>query len=394
MRIVTISCLFCLAACIGCQGLTTADRAPSARPQLRPLSAGSPAEPAQRRVAYSPLSAPAPTYTRAAYAPESTSPELDYTGDQIDAHSYDNPLAAAPIGTPDQSPYAAMLNGTTIPAPTYTRADYASSRSYASRTRLSSASRRSTLSTADYTPAEETATTGYVSAPPPVRYTPSPTIPSTSYSSGFLPIPDPPVLVRNEDGKMERYGIPDRIAPVRVPSYYAPNANREPVPYTHTEPSLESSAPQSSRFGLSSRARTTTTTTTQSRPALRAASRRTATRSLDQADSFAAPAAAGGLRLVPALDVPSSNRPNDVAPSQWFEIIRPDNGPLRIGRVSSTCVCVSVRVPKRFIAAGERALVEARIVDKPPYNNLTYGMYVNVLEPVQTMLDTDVTITY
>lgn len=108
---------------------------------------------------------------------------------------------------------------------------------------------------------------------------------------------------------------------------------------------------------------------------------------------MAAAYGAAQLRLAPAPDVPPGNRPGDAAPSQWFEIIRPGNGPIRIGRVSSTCVCVSVRVPNRFIAAGERALVEARIVSRPPVNNLTYGIYVNVMEPVQATLDADVTIT-
>ncbi|MDR1744524.1 MAG: hypothetical protein LBS30_02090 [Planctomycetota bacterium] len=100
----------------------------------------------------------------------------------------------------------------------------------------------------------------------------------------------------------------------------------------------------------------------------------------------------GEIRLVPAPDVPPGIHPNDAGPSQWFEIIRPGNGPLRIGRVSATCVCVGVRVPNRFIAAGERALVEARILTRPKVNNLTYGIYVNIAEPAQTVVDADVTI--
>ncbi len=102
----------------------------------------------------------------------------------------------------------------------------------------------------------------------------------------------------------------------------------------------------------------------------------------------------GGLQLVPATDIPPGNHPEDAAPSQWFEILRPGNGPLRIGRVSATCVCVGVRVPKRSIAAGERALIEARTLTKPPRNNLTYGIFVNIVEPQTVMLDTDVTIRY
>lgn len=106
------------------------------------------------------------------------------------------------------------------------------------------------------------------------------------------------------------------------------------------------------------------------------------------------PPAVGELRLVRALDVPSGDHPSDALPSQWYEILRPGNGPIRIGRVSSTCVCVSVRVPNRFIAAGERALIEARIVKRPPANNLTYGVFVNMLEPTQQTLDADITISY
>lgn len=105
-------------------------------------------------------------------------------------------------------------------------------------------------------------------------------------------------------------------------------------------------------------------------------------------------ASAGQYKLVPALDVPPGKRPNDAAPSQWFEIVRPDNGPIRIGRVSATCVCVGVRVPERQVGAGQRALIEARILTKPPVNNLTYGIYVGVVDPVQTTLDTDITIRY
>ncbi len=100
----------------------------------------------------------------------------------------------------------------------------------------------------------------------------------------------------------------------------------------------------------------------------------------------------GEIRLVPAPDVPPGMHPNDAGPSQWFEIVRPGNGPLRIGRVSATCVCVGVRVPRRHIAAGERALVEARILTRPKVNNLTYGIYVNIAEPEQTVVDADVTV--
>ncbi len=111
------------------------------------------------------------------------------------------------------------------------------------------------------------------------------------------------------------------------------------------------------------------------------------------AASFAMPLA-GEMQLVPAYDIPPGNHPNDALPSQWFEIVRPGNGPIRIGRVSATCVCVRVSVPNRHIAAGERALVEARIIKRPPANNLTYGIFVNVMEPTALTLDSDITIRF
>ncbi len=100
------------------------------------------------------------------------------------------------------------------------------------------------------------------------------------------------------------------------------------------------------------------------------------------------------IRLVPALDVPPGIHPGDAAPSQWFEVVRPGDAALQIGRLSATCTCVGVRIPKRNYAAGERVLIEARTVTKPPRNNLTYGIYVNIVQPVQTVVDADVTLSY
>ncbi|MCC8191382.1 MAG: hypothetical protein LIP77_12240 [Planctomycetes bacterium] len=104
------------------------------------------------------------------------------------------------------------------------------------------------------------------------------------------------------------------------------------------------------------------------------------------------PASVNEYRLVPALDVPPGIHPNDAAPSQWYEVLRPGNGPIRIGRVSSTCVCVGVRVPNRHVAAGERALIEARTLSRTPVRNVTYGLYVNIMEPDQLILDADILI--
>ena len=191
---------------------------------------------------------------------------------------------------------------------------------------------------------------------------------STVIRGDTVILPDPPMIVRDASGRVETYGMPasTTVPLVRVPAQYAPSApgalvEAAPpinpqivsVPQQPVQPPMPSGAPY-----------------------------------------YAAPAtyAASALRLVPADDIPPTQRANDYAPSQWYEIIRPDNGPIRIGRVSSTCVCVNVRVPNRFVAAGERALVEARTVSRPSVNGVTYGIYVGVLEPVSTTLDADIVV--
>ena len=104
--------------------------------------------------------------------------------------------------------------------------------------------------------------------------------------------------------------------------------------------------------------------------------------------------AASSLRLILAADIPPGNHPGDFGPSQWFEIVRPDNGPLRIGRLSTTCVCIGARAPKRQISAGERALIEVRTLSRPPRGGIIYGLFVGVLEPEKLMLDADVAVRF
>lgn len=191
---------------------------------------------------------------------------------------------------------------------------------------------------------------------------------TTVIRGGTVMLPDPPMVIRDQSGRIETVGLSSSttVPLVRVPSQYAPGVSSAAVPAAPpivpqivATPATAVSAPVQSG-GL----------------------------------YIAAPAtyAAAALQLAPATDIPPGNHPNDVAPSQWYEIIRPDNGPIRIGRVSSTCVCVSVRVPNRFVPAGERALIEARTVSRPSVNGLTYGIYVAVLEPVSTTLEADIVV--
>ena len=75
---------------------------------------------------------------------------------------------------------------------------------------------------------------------------------------------------------------------------------------------------------------------------------------------------ANSIQFVAATDIPGQQRPGDHALSQWFEIVRPGNGPVEIGRLYTSCSCLSIEAPERNIPAGRRALVEVRIVSPPP----------------------------
>jgi hypothetical protein len=248
----------------------------------------------------------------------------------------------------------------------------------------------------------------------------------TQFASSVVPIQDPPYIVDNvyQQPTTKTYAPPPSRS-TRTPGYVSPYSTTT-ASYTATGPATTTtytySGPTTTSYGTTSGYTTTTTytqpaTTTYAQPITTTTYTQPVAATYTQpvttthstapvttaayvppqpvyttAAVTAAPMSANSIQLVPALDVPPGNRPNDAAPSQWFEIVRPGNGPIRIGRVNSTCVCVGVRVPNRYIAAGERALIEARILSRPPANNLTYGIYVNVLEPQNVMLDTDVTI--
>lgn len=242
----------------------------------------------------------------------------------------------------------------------------------------------------------------------PPAYCPDPLTPS--YAPTTIVIPDPPVIVDNV-----YYPSTTGQAYVSGPSYsttttYATTTSgRVTSPYdslqtyqtTTTVPTYSSTyttttytttpVPQTTSYPVASATTYTSTmpTSPYSSPAL-VPTYGTPESVASMTSPF--PVGADTLQLVPATDIPSGIHPNDAGPSQWFEILRPGNGPIRIGRVSSTCVCVGVRVPNRHIAAGQRALIEARTLTRPPVRNVTYGIYVNVEEPEKTVLDADVTI--
>lgn len=105
---------------------------------------------------------------------------------------------------------------------------------------------------------------------------------------------------------------------------------------------------------------------------------------------MAAVSSAGGIRIAPAAGVTPRIYTEDLAPSQVLEIIRPDMGPITVGRLNSSCSCVRASMPKRSYAAGERALIEIRNVKATPRDGATYAVFVQLTSPVREVLQYDI----
>lgn len=96
-----------------------------------------------------------------------------------------------------------------------------------------------------------------------------------------------------------------------------------------------------------------------------------------------------GISIVPVSDIPSKSYTEDYSSSQVFEIIRPDMGPITVGRLGSSCTCVRVSMDKRSFAAGERAILEVRNVKATPAAGAKYAIFVQLTSPVKQALQYD-----
>ncbi|MCD7897514.1 MAG: hypothetical protein LUG50_12710 [Planctomycetaceae bacterium] len=77
---------------------------------------------------------------------------------------------------------------------------------------------------------------------------------------------------------------------------------------------------------------------------------------------------------------------NDLAPVQLFEIVRPANQAIRIGRLFTSCVCVSLEADADYFPAGKPAILRLRNVKATPQAGQMYAMYVQITSPVRTTL--------
>lgn len=101
-------------------------------------------------------------------------------------------------------------------------------------------------------------------------------------------------------------------------------------------------------------------------------------------------AAVDGIQVVPATDVPLKVYTEDYSPSQVLEIIRPNQEPITVGRLATSCACLRASLPKQSFAQGERALIEVRNIKATPANGATFAIFVQLVSPQKLALQYDI----
>ena len=98
------------------------------------------------------------------------------------------------------------------------------------------------------------------------------------------------------------------------------------------------------------------------------------------------------MSLVSVTDVTPADYPEDKGPAQVFEIIRPENAPLTLGRLSLSCTCIEVSTEggKTSFEADERVLITVRQVKDAPKGGAVFTMTAQVLTPKAAILTCEV----
>lgn len=100
-------------------------------------------------------------------------------------------------------------------------------------------------------------------------------------------------------------------------------------------------------------------------------------------------ASAQGFYLAPVTNAGGNKYPGDEAPSQVFEVLRPNNEAFTIGRLYTSCTCVTITAPTRTFRAGDRALLEMRNVRPTPQAGQVYALYVQITSPINAIIRID-----
>lgn len=96
---------------------------------------------------------------------------------------------------------------------------------------------------------------------------------------------------------------------------------------------------------------------------------------------------ARGITVAVVKDAPTNVYTEDYAPPQVLEIIRPDMGPVTIGRLNTSCTCIQASLPKRSFAQGERIFIEVRNVQHSKGGN--YAIFIQLTSPVKELLQAE-----
>lgn len=95
----------------------------------------------------------------------------------------------------------------------------------------------------------------------------------------------------------------------------------------------------------------------------------------------------GGYEIRPAGT--GTQNYDDLAPTQLFEVIRPNNQEFTIGRIFTSCTCVRLESDTRTFKAGQRAVFSLHNIQATPPAGQTYAIYIQITAPIKTMLRYD-----
>ncbi len=98
---------------------------------------------------------------------------------------------------------------------------------------------------------------------------------------------------------------------------------------------------------------------------------------------------AHGFRLNPAFDATVPQQPSDLSPPQAFEILRPSDKPVTIGRLFTSCSCIQLEANKRTFRPGERAVLQLHNIRPTPPAGQVYALFVQITSPIRATLRFD-----
>lgn len=93
-----------------------------------------------------------------------------------------------------------------------------------------------------------------------------------------------------------------------------------------------------------------------------------------------------GIRIVRADDVPGNVYTEDYGNSQVLEIIRPNQAPFHIGRLTTSCACLQATMAKREYGQNERAFIEVRNIKPTLPEGATYLIFAQITAPYKATL--------